>query len=148
MLSLQERMDIARVIVSGANGEVPVIVVAQDTNPAISIEIARMLGGIGFITHLATIWPEHDVALFRLMQEGRYTEALDGFRRVNWQWDAFRARIWKRSGGESNVVKAALEIVGRPGGPNRPPTRGFSDDERRELADILRRIGVPDVREG
>ena len=105
----------------------------------------HMLGGTGFITHLATVWPEHDVAIFQMLREGRFADALAGFKRVNWPRGAFRGKIWTRSGGESNVVKAALEIVGRPGGPNRPPTRGLTDDERTELRQLLRTIGVPGI---
>jgi len=64
---------------------------------------------------------------------------------VNWPWGDFRGKIWKRSGGESNVVKAALELVGRPGGPNRPPTRSLDAEEREELRLLLKQIGVPHV---
>jgi 4-hydroxy-tetrahydrodipicolinate synthase len=106
----------------------------------------HMLGGTGFITHLATVWPEHDLALFQQMEAGDYVGALDGFRRANFPWGEFRGKIWARSGGESNVVKAALELVGRPGGPNRPPTRGLDDAEREELRALLQQIGVPNVR--
>lgn len=105
----------------------------------------HLLGGTGFITHLATIWPEHDLGLFQQMEQGNYVGALAGFRDANFPWAEFRGKIWARSGGESNVVKAALELVGRAGGPNRPPTRGLTDEERAELRELLHRIGVPGV---
>ena len=109
--------------------------------------LCHMLGGTGFITHLATVWPEHDLALFEQLEAGDYVGALTGFRQANLPWGEFRGKIWQRSGGESSVVKAALELVGRPGGPSRPPTRGLSADEREELRGLLRHIGVPGVAE-
>ncbi len=53
--------------------------------------------------------------------------------------------MWKRTGSESPVVKAALELCGRPGGPGRLPTRPLSDDERAALRALLARLGVPGV---
>ena len=47
--------------------------------------------------------------------------------------------------GDSPVVKAALELCGRPGGPSRLPTRELTSEEKAELREILERIGVPDL---
>ncbi len=105
----------------------------------------RMLGGTGFITHLATIWPEHDVAVWKLLDAGQYEAAQQKLTTVNWPWKDFRAKLWKRTAAESPVVKTALELCGRPGGPSRLPTRALDDAERSELRNILRRIGVPTV---
>ena len=41
MLTLDERKEVAHTIVNAANGQVPVIVGAQDTNPAVSIEMVN-----------------------------------------------------------------------------------------------------------
>ena len=103
----------------------------------------RMLGGSGYVTHLATIWPEHDIAVWNMMQNGDFHDALKEFMRVNWPWMDFRSKISRKTGGEANTVKAALEIRGRPGGPCRPPTRGLDREERRELRDVLSHICVP-----
>jgi len=103
----------------------------------------HMLGGTGYITHFATIWPEHDIALWEMMNAGDFKGALAGFRKVNWPWLDFRHKIGARTGGEANVVKAALDLCGRPGGPSRPPTRALNEEEREELQGLLRRIGVP-----
>ena len=65
--------------------------------------------------------------------------------RANWPWGSFRGKMWKRTGAESPVVKAALELCGRPGGPSRLPTRELTSEEKAELREILVRIGVPDV---
>ncbi len=105
----------------------------------------RMMGGTGYITHLATIWPEHDLAVWQLLENGEYEAAQQKLTTINYPWGDFRGKMWKRSGSESPVVKAALELCGRPGGPSRMPTRPLHDDERAELRELLVRIGVPDV---
>ncbi len=106
----------------------------------------RMLGGTGYITHLATIWPEHDSAVWQLLEAGDYAAAQQKITAANWPWLDFRIKMWKRTGSESPVVKAALDLCGRPGGPSRLPTRSLNDQERGELKQLLLRIGVPGVR--
>jgi len=105
----------------------------------------QLLGGTGFITHLATVWPEHDLAVWDLLQAGDYKEAQQRISAANWPWQEFRGKMWKRTGAESPVVKAALELCGRPGGPSRLPTRELNAEERAELREVLVTIGVPDV---
>jgi 4-hydroxy-tetrahydrodipicolinate synthase len=107
--------------------------------------LTHMLGGTGYITHLATVWPEHDLALWDRMESGDFVTAFSEFQRVNWPWLDFRVKMGGRTGGESNTVKAGLELRGRPGGPCRPPTRVLDAQERAELREILISIGVPDV---
>jgi 4-hydroxy-tetrahydrodipicolinate synthase len=106
----------------------------------------HMLGGTGYVTHLATVWPEHDLAVWDLLESGDYVAAQQKITAVNWPWGDFRSKMWKRTAAESPVVKAALEICGRPGGPTRLPARALSASECDELRGLLRRIGVPDVR--
>jgi dihydrodipicolinate synthase/N-acetylneuraminate lyase len=102
----------------------------------------HLLGGTGYITHLATIWPEHDLAVWALLESGDYAAAQRKITAVNWPWLDFRAKLWRRTGAESPVVKAALELCGRPGGPSRLPTRSLTEDERAELRELLARLGV------
>ncbi len=251
MLTLDERKEVAHTIVNAANGQVPVIVGAQDTNPAVSIEMAQwaeeigadavqmsvgyyyassdedclryfqavhaattriglmiynthwegynlsldqvarlaelprcvslkwstpdggysyvrgvhrfanrfavvdnqglavmnhLLGGTGFITHLATIWPEHQVEMWQRLEAGDYVAAQRMQTEAKWPWSDFRSKMWDRTAAESPVVKAALELCGRPGGPNRLPTRSLNAEERAELRDLLKRIGVPHLK--
>ncbi len=105
----------------------------------------HLLGGTGYVTHLATIWPEHDLAVWDLLEAGDYAAAQRKITAVNWPWLDFRAKLWKRTGSESPVVKAALDLCGRPGGPSRLPTRSLNEDERTELRELLARLGVPGV---
>jgi len=106
----------------------------------------HLMGGTGYITHLATVWPEHDGEVWRLLEEGDYAAAQQKIMAANWPWGDFRGKMWKRTGAESPVVKAALERCGRPGGPSRLPTRSLDEEERQELRRLLVEIGVPDVR--
>lgn len=106
----------------------------------------RLLGGTGYITHLATVWPEHDVGVWKLLEAGEYEAAQQKLTSTNWPWSDFRSSMWKRTGAESPVVKAALELCGRPGGPSRLPTRSLHRDEREQLRQLLQRIGVPTVK--
>lgn len=107
--------------------------------------LAHMLGATGFITHLANIWPEHEVALWEQMDAGDYAGAQVELQRVNWRWLDFRRKMSQITGGEANVVKAAYGLVGRRGGPVRPPTRDMSAEHRAELKALLEEIGVPGV---
>lgn len=105
----------------------------------------HMLGGTGFITHLATIWPEHDVAVWKLLEAGNYKEAQEKIMKVNWPWQNFRGKMAGETSGESPPVKAALELVGRHGGASRLPARALNSEERQELKELLISIGVPNV---
>ena len=106
----------------------------------------RLLGGTGYISHLATIWPEHDLEVWRLLEAGDYDAAQQRIIAVNWPWYDFRVKMGKRTGAESPVVKAALEVCGRPGGPSRLPNRSLTTEERRDLRQLLARIGVRNLK--
>ena len=105
----------------------------------------HMLGGTGFITHLATIWPEHDIAVWKLLKAEKYKEAQEKIMAVNWPWQAFRSKMAGRTSGESPPVKAALDLIGRHGGASRLPARALNQEERDELRHLLLNIGVPNV---
>jgi 4-hydroxy-tetrahydrodipicolinate synthase len=107
--------------------------------------VTAMAGGAGFISHLASIMPEHEVELFHLTRSGKYKEALDSMRAVDWPWAEFRGEMASRTAGEAPPVKAALELCGKPGGPSRPPSRALNREERVSLRQVLVRIGAPVV---
>ncbi|SVD11080.1 uncharacterized protein METZ01_LOCUS363934, partial [marine metagenome] len=103
----------------------------------------HMLGGTGYITHLATVWPEHDLSVWKLLEAGEYQAAQQKIQNVNWPWLKFRGKMGSRTSAESPPVKAALDLLGRHGGPSRLPSRTLNSDERDELKQLLLRIGVP-----
>ena len=105
----------------------------------------HLLGGTGYITHLATVWPEHELEVWRLLEAADYQAAQQKITTINWLWSDFRGKMWKRTGAESPVVKAALELCGRPGGPSRLPNRSLNAEERDELRQLFARFGVPDL---
>ena len=112
---------------------------------ALMCVLTHLLGGHGFISHFATVWPEHELEIWELCRSGRYREAADRHARGNFAWASFRRKIAARTSGESPPVKAALELTGRPGGPSRPPSRALTVDERAELRGLLQTLGVPNV---
>ena len=105
----------------------------------------HLLGGTGYITHLATLWPEHDLEVWSHLQNADYAAAQEQLTQVNWPWQDFRGKMWRRTAAESPVVKAGLELLGRPGGPSWGPTRELTSEEREELRQILVSIGVPGI---
>ena len=105
-----------------------------------------LMGGTGYITHLATLWPEHDLGVWKRLVAGEYAAAQEQLTQINWPWQDFRGKMWRRTAAESPVVKAGLELLGRPGGPSRQPTRELHAEEREELRNLLLAIGVPGVR--
>ena len=46
-------------------------------------------------------------------------------------------------GGEGHLDKAALGLIGLPGGRNRPPTRPLPDTLKQRLRQFLLEIGAP-----
>jgi dihydrodipicolinate synthase/N-acetylneuraminate lyase len=64
---------------------------------------------------------------------------------VNWPWGEFRSKMAQRTSGESPPVKAALDLLGRYGGPSRLPSRTLTAEERAELRELLLAWGVPNV---
>jgi len=107
--------------------------------------ITAMAGGAGFISHMASILPAHCVELFHLTQAGKYKEALDSMRAVDWDWERFRGVMAGKTAGEAPTVKASLELCGRPGGDCRPPSRSLTREERESLRKVLVKIGAPVV---
>lgn len=99
--------------------------------------ISYMLGATGFISHYSTINPIWDLNTHTLLEKGDYQKAMERLVSVNFPWRDFRIKIWNRSALESPVVKKALELVNRPGGPVRLPSRQLTDEETKELRDLL-----------
>lgn len=100
-----------------------------------------MMGGQGFVTHLATIWPEKVVEQAEKLAAKDYEGAQEIFMQTQVPFYAFRAAMGGVTSGESPPVKAALEMVGRYGGPNRLPSRSLDATQLADLKKMLQQIG-------
>ena len=120
--------------------------VAMVNNMAMAVW-GMMLGCSGFVSHLANVWPAHEVETYSLIKNGRPMEALERQKRLWLPWYNFRVKMGKRTAGESSVVKAALELVGQPAvGSIRLPVRSLLTTEKEELKKILEKGGVPGLK--
>ena len=105
---------------------------------------AALLGATGFVTHLANVWPEHEVALWQTLQAGDYIRARDDYLDVNWVWTELRGWAHREiAGGESLLVKPAAELTGFHGGPSRPPMVNLDAEQRAHVRAVLEQIGAP-----
>ncbi len=99
-------------------------------------------GAEGFTSSLACYWPEASLELLRLARAGDFRELARFHERAVRPFYDFRQR---RRGFEVAVMKAAMELLGHPAGPVRPPLADLSAAERAELRAILERLRVPNA---
>jgi 5-dehydro-4-deoxyglucarate dehydratase len=97
-------------------------------------------GADGFSSSLACFWPEAALELERLARNGDFGRLRSYQSQVVRPFYELRQR---RPGFEVAVMKAAMELLGHPAGPVRPPLANLGPGEREELAAILRRLDVP-----
>ena len=115
-----------------------------DNSLGYTAAIAHMHGATSFISGPATWWPEFELELFRLLEDGDYVAAE--------RWHARMApylEIFQGDGGlglhalnDAALVKASLEYVGLYGGPLRPPFRAAAAAEKSDVYALLDRIGA------
>lgn len=98
-------------------------------------------GAEGFTSSVANYDPPTALELFKLASSGKYNEA-EKLLRERGVYAAYDLRARAR-GHEVSVVKAAMERVGRPAGPVRPPLLPLTAAEQQELAGVVRLIPTP-----
>jgi 5-dehydro-4-deoxyglucarate dehydratase len=97
-------------------------------------------GAEGFTSSLACFWPEASAQLFHLAASGDF----DGLRQYQERVVRPLYELRQRGRGfEVSVMKAAMELLGHPSGPPRPPLGRLSDRDRADLRTILDRLAVP-----
>ena len=102
-----------------------------------------MLGGTGANLHPAMFWPEWGARLWALLEAGNWDEAQAEVNRLLLPvYDIYRDAV-AVSGGEGHVDKLALELVGLPGGSNRPPTRPLPPVFKERMRELCLSVGVP-----
>jgi 5-dehydro-4-deoxyglucarate dehydratase len=97
-------------------------------------------GAEGFTSSLACFWPEGAGEIYRLASSGDHAGLAAFHSRVIQPIYTMRQR---RPGYEVAVMKAAMELLGYPAGPVRPPLANVTDDERAELGAILSSLDIP-----
>jgi 4-hydroxy-tetrahydrodipicolinate synthase len=93
-------------------------------------------GATGWIAGVANVAPRECVDLFRLCREGRLDEARAVYARI---LPLARLDMHPKL---VQFFKAAIDLVGRDGGPCRPPRLELSEDERQEVEAAVRALGV------
>ena len=101
------------------------------------------LGGRGFISIGAEVYPPHYVRIWDLMEAHRYDEAQELYDGVNTPLRAFYAKMAERSGGQARVKKGMHKIMGFPMGDSRPPSDPLSDEEMADLRELMVGFGWP-----
>ncbi len=97
-------------------------------------------GAEGYTSSVACFWPEKSAELYDLASSGDFA----GLREEH---DAFIGPLYelrqRRRGYEVGMMKAAMELLGHPAGPARPPLANPTEDERAELKALLDRFEIP-----
>jgi 4-hydroxy-tetrahydrodipicolinate synthase len=104
---------------------------------------SHLLGAVGFITHQSNFWPEYPLALWELLEARDYQGAVAKLAQFNWAWHEWAEQVGQETEGEGPFIKAAMEQVGLPAGPPRPPARPVSERLREQLGRLFGEAGVP-----
>ena len=105
--------------------------------------LSRMLGARGANLHPALFWPEWGLRLWELLEGRRWEETQAEVSRVLLPFYDIYGDAFRVTAGEGHVDKLALEMVGLPGGPNRPPTRPLPPVFRERMRSYILEIGAP-----
>jgi 4-hydroxy-tetrahydrodipicolinate synthase len=112
-------------------------------NNNVALLQGSLLGASGYVTHLANVWPEQQVAFWKLIESGDYQKVTQEYLKVQWPWRGLRAWAYSIARGESLAIKPAAELTGFHGGPSRPPMITFNKEQRAYVRSILEQIGAP-----
>ncbi len=106
---------------------------------------SHIMGARGFITHLSGFWPQYTASIWQLLEQRDYEGARQRLADFKWKWTEWRAKVCEVTGGEGPFIKAAMEAVGLPIGPPRPPSIRPPQHLLDELEVLLDESGVPRV---
>ena len=109
---------------------------------------SNILGARGFVTHVGNFWPEYMLEIWQLLEKREYSAVKDRLASFKWAWGEWRAEVEQVTGGEGPFIKAAMEAVGLPAGPPRPPSIRPPHHLLEELSELLTTAGVPQARIG
>ncbi len=93
-------------------------------------------GSAGAITSCANFAPQIAMDIYNFYKQGDHANALKAQHRFTDLRKAFRL------GSFPSVIKEALQILGIPAGPPRPPVQPLFEQTRNELKNLLREAGL------
>ena len=103
----------------------------------------QLMGGSGVNLHPALFWPEWGVKVWGLLKARAWDAAQAEINRLLLPYYELSGEIGAYTGGEGHIDKAGLELVGLPGGRNRPPTRPLPPIFRERLRQLCLDAGMP-----
>lgn len=81
------------------------------------------------------------------LEQHRYAQATEMLKQFRIPYYRLFLKTMCFSGSEANMSKSALEVIGEPVGPVRPPARPMSRELREEVLQLFLAAGVPGVKE-
>jgi dihydrodipicolinate synthase/N-acetylneuraminate lyase len=103
----------------------------------------QMMGGSGVNLHPALFWPEWGVKVWGMLEARAWDETQAEVNRLLLPYYELSGEIGTYTGGEGHIDKAGLELVGLPGGRNRPPTRPLPPIYKERLRRLCLEAGMP-----
>jgi dihydrodipicolinate synthase/N-acetylneuraminate lyase len=103
----------------------------------------QLMGGSGVNLHPALLWPEWGVKMWSLLEARDWDQAQAEAVRVLLPYYDIIGDIWKTHGGEGNIEKMGLELLGMDGGPSRPPMRPLPPVHKERLRQYCLEVGLP-----
>ena len=104
---------------------------------------SNVLGAAGFITHLSGFWPEYPSEIWALLKASEYDRVKKRLGDFKWKWREWITKVIQETGGEGPFIKAAMERVGLPAGPPRPPSIRPPEHLMAELDVLMKNAGTP-----
>ena len=98
-------------------------------------------GGDGFLDKTAVAYPPHDLKLWKLLEQKKYSEAQELWDTEAASMKEISAKIGANSGGQARMKKALMNVMGHEVGEQRPPTLPLSESERSELRSVVIGLG-------
>ncbi len=106
-----------------------------------------MMGGVGYVTHIGNFWPAYSLSLWDLLESHDYAGLLERVAVLKRPWRRWVVKVVQETEGEGPFIKAALEAVGLPSGPPRPPASTVSGELRAEMQRLFAQAGMPQAKD-
>ena len=102
-----------------------------------SYVISHILGAQCIELHICNHWPQFGVQLFQLLEEGQYVQVQHEMVRVLAPFMNLWTEMDKYTGGDGNLDKLCMELVGLDSSRCRPPTRDVREEFREKARQML-----------